>query len=135
MNEAWSFLSHGRKSLAVATVNPDGRAHLTVVWFVVVDGRLAFWTYRKSQRARNIDRNANVTCLAHAGESYSDLVGVMIVGQAELNRGPRSFEGGCRRGLSALHGRTGRCRAVFDHAPTSEACRSPRGTRINRVLG
>lgn len=84
--ETAAFL-RGLKKVQVATVNPDGSPHLTTLFYVVQDdGRLAFWTYGKSQKIRNLERDDRVTCLVEDGEDYLELRGVSIQGKAELVR-------------------------------------------------
>lgn len=81
--EAQAFLGEER-TLQVATIGPDGWPHLVPMWFVVMDGRLAFWTYAKSQKTQNLRRDPRITCLAEAGERYEELRGVSIQGRARL---------------------------------------------------
>jgi PPOX class probable F420-dependent enzyme len=68
--------------LQLATINRDGTAHLVTMYYAMLDGRIAFWTYRSSQKARNIGRDPRVTCLVETGEEYFDLRGVQIAGTA-----------------------------------------------------
>ena len=86
-DEVVEFLG-GRHTMNVATINHDGTIHLVAMWygFVDVDGgpAPAFWTYEKSQRIRNLERNPQITCLVEAGETYEELRGVELVGRAEL---------------------------------------------------
>ena len=70
----------GSAKLQLATINPDGTAHLVTMFYAMLDGQIAFWTYRSSQKARNIARDPRVTCLVEAGEEYFDLRGVQIAG-------------------------------------------------------
>jgi hypothetical protein len=79
--QAGAMLAGSRK-LQLATINRDGTAHLVTMYYVLLDGRIAFWTYRSSQKARNIARDPRVTCLVEAGEEYFDLRGVQVVGTA-----------------------------------------------------
>jgi hypothetical protein len=51
---------------------------------VMLGGRIAFWTYRASQKARNLARDPRVTCLVETGEQYFDLRGVQVAGLARL---------------------------------------------------
>ena len=81
--EVAEFLAVER-TLQVASIGPDGVPHLVPMWFAVIDGRIAFWTFAKSQKALNLRRDPRVTCLAEAGESYRELRGVSITGRAEL---------------------------------------------------
>jgi hypothetical protein len=62
----------------ITTVKPDGSPHTMVVWGLWQDGRLLFSTGSKSQKARNLARNANcVVCTEHANEA------VIVEGVAE----------------------------------------------------
>ena len=45
--DLWKFIEE-RKSLQVATIGADGAPHLTTLWFVIVDGKIAFETFSKS---------------------------------------------------------------------------------------
>ena len=73
------------KTLQVASIGPDGAPHLVPMWFALIDGRVAMWTYAKSQKAANLRRDPRLTCLVEAGEQYGELRGVSIVGRAELS--------------------------------------------------
>jgi PPOX class probable F420-dependent enzyme len=68
--------------LQLATINRDGTPHLVTMFYVMLDGQIAFWTYRSSQKAANLARDPRVTCLVEAGEEYFELRGVQVVGTA-----------------------------------------------------
>lgn len=74
----------GSKKVQVATVNADGSPHLTTLFYVVDDGRVAFWTYGRSQKVKNLERDPRITCLVESGEDYFELRGVSISGRAQL---------------------------------------------------
>jgi PPOX class probable F420-dependent enzyme len=74
----------GSKKVQVATLNPDGSPHLTTLFYVVQDGRVAFWTYGRSQKIKNLERDPRITCLVETGDDYFELRGVTISGRAEL---------------------------------------------------
>jgi PPOX class probable F420-dependent enzyme len=74
--------------LQLATINPDGTPHLVTMFYALDEGQIAFWTYRASQKARNIARDPRVTCLVEAGEHYFELRGVQVVGVARTLDGP-----------------------------------------------
>jgi len=82
--EVAEFLA-AERTLQVASIGPDGTPHLVPMWFKVIDGRIAMWTYARSQKAANLRRDPRVVCLAEAGESYGELRGVSITGRAELH--------------------------------------------------
>ena len=85
--EVTAFLA-GQRKLHVATINPDGSPHLMPMYFVLVDGAVAFWTYTRSQKIRNLQRDPRITVMAEAGEAYFDLRGVQISGHAHLTTDP-----------------------------------------------
>jgi nitroimidazol reductase NimA-like FMN-containing flavoprotein (pyridoxamine 5'-phosphate oxidase superfamily) len=73
---------HGRHTMNVATYNHDGSIHLVAMWYGYFDdGSLGFWTYGRSQKILNLQRDARMTCLVETGEEYAQLKGVEIVGQ------------------------------------------------------
>src|SRR5690349_390232 len=81
--EIEQFLADNMK-VQVATVGPDGMPHLTTLFYVVEDGRLAFWTYGASQKVVNLRRDPRISCLVEDGEDYFELRGVSIQGSARL---------------------------------------------------
>lgn len=83
-DEQQAFISQ-QKSLQVATINRDGSPHLSTLWFGLVDGRLVFETYTKSQKIKNLERDPRIACLLEDGTEYEQLRGVQINGTAELH--------------------------------------------------
>lgn len=82
-DEVRAFLAE-RHHAAFCTLNPDGSVHAVAMWYGFSDGRLAFHTKAKSQKARNVVRDPRMTCLVEAGERYLELRGVELVGRAEV---------------------------------------------------
>jgi nitroimidazol reductase NimA-like FMN-containing flavoprotein (pyridoxamine 5'-phosphate oxidase superfamily) len=80
-----------QKSLQVACHDQGGSIHLSTLWFAVLEGRLAFGTYTRSQKILNLQRNDRVTLLLEDGLTYETLRGVMIKGRAVLH-GPEDVE-------------------------------------------
>ncbi len=79
--EITDFL-HGRHTMNVATHNHDGTIHLVAMWYGYFhDGALGFWTYGRSQKILNLQRDARLSCLVEAGDEYAELKGVEIVGR------------------------------------------------------
>jgi PPOX class probable F420-dependent enzyme len=78
-DEIGALLAYARKA-QIATINPDGTPHLVTMFFASAGGRIAFWTYRASQKARNLARDPRLTCLVEDGEEYFELRGVQIGG-------------------------------------------------------
>jgi hypothetical protein len=70
----------------VASNGHDGVPHLTTLFYIVRDGRIAFWTYARSQKIRNLERDPRVTALVEDGTDYFELRGISIRGRAEIVR-------------------------------------------------
>jgi PPOX class probable F420-dependent enzyme len=81
--EIEEFLTANMK-VQVATIGPDGTPHLTTLFYVVEDERIAFWTYGASQKVVNLRRDPRISCLVEGGEDYFELRGVSIQGRARL---------------------------------------------------
>jgi PPOX class probable F420-dependent enzyme len=77
----------GRHTMNVASVNHDGTIHLVAMWYGFVGGKPAFWTYGRSQKVLNLQRDPQVTCLMEAGDAYEELRGVELVGKATIVEG------------------------------------------------
>ncbi|TQK70841.1 MULTISPECIES: pyridoxamine 5'-phosphate oxidase family protein [unclassified Nocardioides] len=75
----------------VAANGRDGFPHLTTLFYVVRDGRIAFWTYGRSQKILNLDRDPRVSALVEDGTDYFELRGVSIEGRAEIVRDPEAI--------------------------------------------
>ncbi|MET8774761.1 PPOX class F420-dependent oxidoreductase [Nocardia sp. NPDC004654] len=81
--EIAEFLKRSRIA-TLATLGPQGRPHLTAMWFALIDGEIWFETKAKSQKAVNLRRDPRVTCMIEAGQTYDQLRGVSIEGRAEI---------------------------------------------------
>jgi hypothetical protein len=100
--EARAFLGE-QKTVICATHGHDGWPHLMPLWFVVRDARPASpagtggtlwaWTYAKSQKAKNLERDPRATLQVEAGEAYAELRGLMLRTEAVLHREPEVVEG------------------------------------------
>lgn len=86
-DEVAGMLAGGRK-VQLATINPDGYPHLVTMYYTLVAGKIAFWTYRTSQKALNLARDPRISCLVETGEAYFDLRGVHIQGVVETIEDP-----------------------------------------------
>ena len=83
--EVLAFLAEERV-LTVATLGRDGWPHLMPLWFVVRDGECWAWTYAKSQKARNLERDPRCTLQFEAGDAYDELRGVMLKCECVIHR-------------------------------------------------
>jgi PPOX class probable F420-dependent enzyme len=84
-DEVAAFLGEQRV-VVCATNGRDGFPHLMPLWYVVRDGELWAWTFAKSQKVRNLERDARATLQVEAGEQYQELRGVMLRCDVELVR-------------------------------------------------
>jgi len=82
--EIEAFLQ-GVHTLQVASIDKDGVPHLVAMWYAMIDGEVAFWTYAKSQKIVNLRRDPRLTCLVEEGKTYSELRGVQITGTAAIS--------------------------------------------------
>ena len=85
--EVLAFLEQERV-LTCATLGRDGWPHLMPLWYVVRDGECWAWTYAKSQKVRNLERDARCTLQIEAGDTYLELRGVMMKCAAAIHREP-----------------------------------------------
>ncbi|WP_280429553.1 pyridoxamine 5'-phosphate oxidase family protein [Nocardia brasiliensis] len=81
--EITEFLQRSRIA-TLATLGPDGRPHLTAMWYALLDGEIWFETKTKSQKAVNLRRDPRITCMVEAGQTYDQLRGVAVEGRAEI---------------------------------------------------
>ena len=76
------------KVMTVATLGPDGRPHLMPLWYVPQpNGDLIGWTFAKSQKAKNLERNPHATLQIEDGVEYQELRGVMFECDVDIERG------------------------------------------------
>jgi PPOX class probable F420-dependent enzyme len=83
--EVLAFLEEQR-TLTCATLGRNGWPHLMPLWYVVRDGECWAWTYAKSQKVRNLERDARCTVQVEAGAEYAELRGVMMKCVAAIHR-------------------------------------------------
>ena len=75
-----------------ATVGPRGLPHMVPLWFVGDPSELRGWTYAKSQKARNLERESRATLGLEDGVQYHELRGVMLECDVETERDPAAVE-------------------------------------------
>jgi PPOX class probable F420-dependent enzyme len=79
-------LLSGERVAIVSSLGPRGWPHSTPLWFVAREGEVWIWTYAKSQKVRNLERDPRATVLVEAGHEYGELRGAMIEAEAVLHR-------------------------------------------------
>ena len=104
--ELHAFLAE-QMVMQCATVGPRGLPHLVPLWFVsertphpaqaaepAASGiELVGWTYAKSQKARNLERDPRATIGIEDGVQYHELRGVMFECDVRLERDAERVEG------------------------------------------
>jgi PPOX class probable F420-dependent enzyme len=75
-----------RKVMQVATMGPRGFPHVVPLWFVPDGDELVAWTFAKSQKAKNLERDPRATVAFEDGVQYDELRGVMLECDVELTR-------------------------------------------------
>jgi hypothetical protein len=90
--EVRAFLEEER-TLSCATLGRDGWPHLMPLWYVVRDGECWAWTYAKSQKVRNLERDARCAVQVEAGLAYPELRGVMMKCAAAIHRDHETVAG------------------------------------------
>jgi PPOX class probable F420-dependent enzyme len=83
-------LLDSERVVTVSTNGPRGWPHSMPMWFTVRDGEIWVWTYAKSQKVRNLERDPRATLLVETGTEYVELRGVQIEAEAELVRDPEA---------------------------------------------
>src|SRR5918999_2565513 len=84
-DELRDFLAE-QKIVSVATLGPNGRPHLVPLWYVPEGDDLIGWTYAKSQKAKNLERDPRATLQVEDGVQYHELRGAMMECDVELER-------------------------------------------------
>src|SRR5918911_954231 len=84
-DELRSFLDE-QKIVSVATLGPSGRPHLVPLWYVPHGDELIGWTFAKSQKAKNLERDPHATLQIEDGVEYQELRGVMFECDVDVER-------------------------------------------------
>ncbi len=90
-------LLESQRVVIVCSHGPRGWPHSMPMWFTLrepaaeplADGppkEIWIWTYAKSQKVRNLERDPRATLLVETGEEYLELRGVQLECEAELIR-------------------------------------------------
>jgi PPOX class probable F420-dependent enzyme len=85
--ELHAFLAE-QMVMQCATAGPRGLPHMVPLWFVSEGLDLVGWTYAKSQKARNLERDPRATIGIEDGVRYHELRGVMFECDVRLERDP-----------------------------------------------
>jgi hypothetical protein len=83
--EAAAFLREQR-TVICATNGLRGWPHLMPLWYVTRDDEIWAWTFAKSQKTRNLERDARATLQIEDGKEYHELRGLMIEASTVVHR-------------------------------------------------
>ncbi len=83
--ELAAFLDEER-TVICATIGRDGFPHLMPLWYAMRGRELWAWTFAKSQKVRNLERDPRATLQVEAGSDYSELRGAMLKCDVTVHR-------------------------------------------------
>ncbi len=83
--EIAAFLDEQRV-VTCASLGPRGWPHLMPLWYVVRGEEIWAWTYAKSQKVRNLERDPRATLQIEDGEQYHELRGVTFETLTTIHR-------------------------------------------------
>ena len=84
--EQAAFLAEGH-TLQVASIGPRGYPHLAAMWYALIDGKVHFTTYARSQKVLNLRRDPHISVMLETGRPYNELRGLVIEGNAAIVEG------------------------------------------------
>ena len=89
-DELRAFLAE-QMVMTIGTIGPKGRPHLMPLWYVPDGLSLRGWTYAKSQKAKNLERDPRATIQVEEGVRYEELRGVMMECDVELDHDAKPY--------------------------------------------
>ena len=89
-DEVRAFLEE-QMVMTIGTIGPSGRPHLIALWYVPDGLGMTGWTYAKSQKAKNLEREPRATIHVESGVQYHELRGVMMECDVELDRDAKPY--------------------------------------------
>jgi PPOX class probable F420-dependent enzyme len=79
-------LIDSERIVVVSSLGTHGWPHSMPLWYVPRDGEIWIYTYAKSQKVRNLERDPRATLLIETGHEYGELRGIEIEAEAEIHR-------------------------------------------------
>jgi len=79
-------LIDAERIVVVSSLGVRGWPHSMPLWYVPRDGEIWIYTYAKSQKVKNLERDPRATLLIETGHEYGELRGVEIEAEAEIHR-------------------------------------------------
>jgi PPOX class probable F420-dependent enzyme len=75
-----------QRTVNVSTLGQDGWPHMTALWYVMRGDEPWIYTYAKSQKVKNLERDPRATLMVEGGHEYHELRGVMLKTRAVIHR-------------------------------------------------
>ena len=72
--------------VVVSSIGASGWPHSMPLWYVLRGTEIWIYTYAKSQKVKNLERDPRATLLVETGHEYGELRGVQIEAEAEIHR-------------------------------------------------
>jgi PPOX class probable F420-dependent enzyme len=79
-------LVESERVVVVSSIGPRGWPHSMPLWYVPRDAEIWIYTYAKSQRIQNLERDPRATLLIETGHEYNELRGLQIEAEADIRR-------------------------------------------------
>jgi PPOX class probable F420-dependent enzyme len=79
-------LIESERVVVVSSIGVRGWPHSMPLWYVPRDTGIWIYTYAKSQKVRNLERDPRATLMVETGHEYGELHGVEIEAEAEIHR-------------------------------------------------
>ena len=79
-------LLESERVVVVSSIGRHGWPHSMPLWYVLRRSEIWIYTYAKSQKVKNLERDPRATLLVETGHEYSELRGVQIEAEAEIHR-------------------------------------------------
>src|SRR2546421_1475083 len=85
-DEELAELLETERIVIASSIGPRGWPHSMPLWYVPREGEVWIWTYAKSQKVRNLERDPRATVLIETGHEYGELRGATIEAEADIRR-------------------------------------------------
>jgi PPOX class probable F420-dependent enzyme len=111
-------LIESERVVVVSSIGQRGWPHSMPLWYVPRDSEIWIYTYAKSQKVKNLERDPRATLLIETGHEYGELRGLQIEAEADIRRDHETVYGLARE-LAARYAGGGA--SVDDAPPALEA--------------
>jgi hypothetical protein len=79
-------LLDAERIVIVSSIGPRGWPHSMPLWYVPRAGEVWVYTYGRSQKVKNLERDPRATLLIETGHYYNELRGIQVEAEAEIHR-------------------------------------------------